>query len=179
MAAAQESGIGDTREDEKAEAEKLRSATVESAHWLRGEVSRLWDGYQRQPRFARMRANIVIAFAVLAAVSVFMAAPTPNRIGAHPRLVRSPDRTGWIVSVENLSKAPWTNVVFELDDGAYQYPPGPALPIVAPGVPYGVEVPRFATAGSLPGTGQPPPGYRPKAVHVRCDQGDLRAELFE
>lgn len=162
----------DPREAQQAAStERAQQAAREAAHWLRSEASRLVDNYKGKSRYFKWRFWIIAAYVGIAAASVVMALPPLNTIDAYVRPTVD-FRSRLIVSVENQSGAPWTNLRLVLDETwVFEQAQVPAGERVSP------DVTQFVKLRGKERTGAPE-NLRPRTLRVETDQGDFEAPVF-
>jgi hypothetical protein len=132
-------------------------------HLARDLASDLADGYRKSTRYVRMRAAVLGTWALLSAVTLWVACPSSgptNPLGAEAQLL--PDAAmGTQVMVANGSRELWTDVVLVLDD-AWRYEKKTLRSEERMVVPTS----RFTRDGRAAGS-----DLRPRTLTIQCEQG--------
>ncbi len=130
----------------------------------RASATDLVAGVRRWSRFARMRAAIVGAWAVLAAATLWGACPSSgptNPLGADVQVLADSLVGGEQVLVRNDSGEIWTDVRLTLDDGWRH-----ERRTLRPEDPIVLSMSQFRRDGDAA-----PSDFRPHTLTIECEQG--------
>jgi hypothetical protein len=162
-----------TRTDAAAAALRVKEGVKDLARGALGAAgdlaSELAHGYRRSTRYFKLRAAVIGAWALLAALTFWGACPSSgpgNDLGARVRLERVA-LMGTQVGVENDSDELWQDVVLTLD-GGWRF----EKKTVRPRDRLVVGVTQFRR-----GEEAPPPDLEPRTLTVECDRGRFTAPL--
>ncbi len=139
-----------------------------------GDVAlELGDAYRKSTRYFRMRAAVVVAWALLSAVTLWGACPSSgpaNSLGAKVALLSRNEPgvlTGTQLLVENDSPRIWRDVVLTLE-GGWRH----ERKTIRPQDRVVLAIAQFTKDGE-----RAPPELEPKAITIECDEGRVTAPL--